>query len=72
MIKRELVAVLDKAPDLETRVYRTTVDGVMCLEFRDFVPSRDEFGRGYWLKDGPFAAAVASAALSNYRVEVAS
>lgn len=72
MIRRELIATLEKAPDLEARIYRTNVDGVTCLEFRDFIPSQGKLGRGYWLKDGAFAALVANAALKDRSVEQAS
>lgn len=44
-----VVSTILKAPDLECHVRVVEVDGVRVVEFRDYIPSLDEYGRGYWL-----------------------
>lgn len=44
-----VVAVLPKAPDLECHIRIVEVEDVRVAEFRDFIPSLEEYGRGYWL-----------------------
>lgn len=44
-----VVGVLNKAPDLDCHVRVVEVENVRLLEFRDFIPSLGEYGRGYWL-----------------------
>jgi len=43
-----VIAVLPKAPDLEMHVREIDIDSVRLVEFRDFIPSLREYGRGYW------------------------
>lgn len=43
-----LLAEFRKAPDLDTHVRVIEVDGLKVLEFRDYIPSLGEYGRGYW------------------------
>lgn len=43
-----------KASDLDTHVRVVEVDGLKVLEFRDYIPSLGEYGRGYWFPaEGP-------------------
>lgn len=44
-----VVATMLKAPDLECHVRIVEVDGVRVVEFRDYIPSLQDYGRGYWL-----------------------
>ena len=45
----DLLAVLPKAADLETHVRVLGFADREVLEFVDFIPSLDHYGRGYWL-----------------------
>ena len=45
----DLLAVLPKATDLETHVRLLTFGEREILELVDFVPSLDQYWRGYWL-----------------------
>lgn len=47
--KSRVVSVITKAPDLECHVRVVDVDGVRTAEFRDYIPSLKEYGRGYWM-----------------------
>jgi hypothetical protein len=47
--KSRVVGVLPKAPDLECHVRVIEVENVRVAEFRDYIPSLEEYGRGYWL-----------------------
>lgn len=44
-----VVGVLHKAPDIECHVRVIEVENVSVVEFRDFIPSLNEYGRGYWV-----------------------
>lgn len=44
-----VVAVLPKAPDLECHIRIVTIENVELVEFRDYIPSLGEYGRGYWM-----------------------
>lgn len=43
------ITTLTKAADLECHVRLVTVENVRVLEFRDYIPSLNEYGRGYWV-----------------------
>lgn len=43
-----ILAEFRKAADLDTHVRVVEVDGIKVLEFRDYIPSLGEYGRGYW------------------------
>jgi hypothetical protein len=43
-----VVQTIAKATDLECRVRIVEVEGVRVIELRDYIPSLDEYGRGYW------------------------
>lgn len=43
-----VVQTIRKATDLECRVRFVEVEGVRVIELRDYIPSLDEYGRGYW------------------------
>jgi hypothetical protein len=47
--KSRVVAVLSKAPDLECHIRVIEIENVKVAEFRDYIPSLEEYGRGYWL-----------------------
>jgi hypothetical protein len=47
--KSRVVGVLPKAPDLECHVRVIDVENVRVAELRDYIPSLEEYGRGYWL-----------------------
>lgn len=44
-----VVAEIAKAADLRTHVRVVEIDSVKVVELRDYIPSLDEYGRGYWL-----------------------
>lgn len=44
-----IVGVIPKAPDLECHVRVVDVENVRLVEVRDFIPSLQEYGRGYWV-----------------------
>jgi hypothetical protein len=44
-----VVGVVQKAADLQTHIRIVEIDNVRVLEFRDFIPSLSEYGRGYWV-----------------------
>jgi len=44
-----VVAVIPKASDIECHVRIIEVENVRVLEFRDYIPSLQEYARGYWL-----------------------
>lgn len=48
-IKAHIEGRIHKAPDLEMHVRTLEVDGEKFVEFRDFVPSLNEYRRGYWV-----------------------
>lgn len=41
--------LIRKAGDLECHLRVIEVEGVRVLEFRDFIPSTQSYGRGYWI-----------------------
>jgi len=43
-----VVQTIPKATDLECHVRIVDVEGVRVIELRDFIPSLEEYGRGYW------------------------
>lgn len=43
-----VVGVFTKAADLQTHIRIVEIDNVKVMEFRDFIPSLSEYGRGYW------------------------
>ena len=43
------LARLPKSADLETHVRLLHLDERRIVEFVDYVPSLDQFGRGYWI-----------------------
>lgn len=47
-VKTSVLARIKKSSDLETHVRLVRVEGAEVLEFRDYIPSLDEYGRGYW------------------------
>lgn len=47
--KSRVVGILPKAPDLECHIRVIEVENVMVVELRDYIPSLEEYGRGYWL-----------------------
>jgi hypothetical protein len=47
--KSRIVGVLPKAPDLECHIRIVEVENVRVVELRDYIPSLEEYGRGYWL-----------------------
>lgn len=44
-----VVGVIPKAPDLDCHVRVVDVENVRLVELRDYIPSLDEYGRGYWM-----------------------
>ena len=44
-----VVGSLPKAPDVECHVRIVEVENVKLVEFRDYIPSLGEYGRGYWM-----------------------
>jgi len=44
-----VVQSITKAPDLECHVRVVEVEGVKVVEFRDYIPSLNSYGRGYWV-----------------------
>jgi hypothetical protein len=44
-----LYAEVPKAQDLVTRVRTVEVGGSTVVEMRDYIPSLQEYGRGYWV-----------------------
>lgn len=44
-----VVQTVHKAPDLECHMRVVEVEGVKVVELRDYIPSLDTYGRGYWL-----------------------
>lgn len=44
-----VVGVIPKAPDLECHVRVIEIDNVRLVEIRDYIPSLQEYGRGYWI-----------------------
>lgn len=57
-----VLAKLRKSNDLETHVRALNIDGVGAVELRDYIPSLDEYGRGYWvLADKTVLAALGQA-----------
>lgn len=47
--RSRVIAEITKAPDLKARVRVVEVDEMRVVEIRDYIPSLDEYGRGYWL-----------------------
>lgn len=47
-VKETVLASFKKAADLETHVRLVQVEDRQVLEFRDYIPSLGEYGRGYW------------------------
>jgi hypothetical protein len=45
----EVIQSLPKAVDLETHVRIVEIEGIRVLEFRDYITSLGEYGRGYWV-----------------------
>lgn len=45
----KVLGVVRKSADLETHIRTVELDGISVLEFRDYIPSLGEYGRGYWL-----------------------
>lgn len=46
--KVAVVQSIEKAPDLQCHIRIVEVEGARVVEFRDFIPSLKEYGRGYW------------------------
>jgi hypothetical protein len=44
-----LIRTIYKAPDLECHIRTVEVENVILWEMRDYIPSLDTYGRGYWL-----------------------
>jgi hypothetical protein len=47
--RTRVVQSITKAPDLECHVRVVEVEGVKVVEFRDYIPSLNSYGRGYWV-----------------------
>jgi len=45
----KVVQAIAKAPDLECHVRVVEIDGVKVVELRDYIPSLQVYGRGYWI-----------------------
>lgn len=46
--KHDVRLTVRKAGDLETHVRTIEIDGSRYVELRDYIPSLEEYGRGYW------------------------
>lgn len=46
-----VLAKISKGNDIETHMRRVEVDDVSFIEFRDYIPSLNEYRRGYWFPD---------------------
>ena len=44
-----VVQSIPKAPDLECHIRIVEVEGVKVVELRDYIPSLESYGRGYWI-----------------------
>jgi len=44
-----LIGSIPKASDMECHVRIVEVDAVKVVELRDYIPSLQEYGRGYWM-----------------------
>ena len=44
-----LIGAIPKAPDLECHVRVIEVENIKVVELRDYIPSLQEYGRGYWM-----------------------
>lgn len=47
--KARVIGIVPKAPDLECHIRVVEIENVRVVEFRDFIPSLQEYGRGYWI-----------------------
>lgn len=45
--------VIPKLGDLECHLRVVDIDGLRALELRDFIPSTQTYGRGYWIPLDP-------------------
>lgn len=53
-----VITTFTKAADLECHIRLITIENVRVMEFRDYIPSLQEYGRGYWVpmtKDAIFS-----------------
>lgn len=44
-----VVQAIEKGTDLECHLRVVEVEGVKVVEFRDYIPSLKQYGRGYWM-----------------------
>jgi hypothetical protein len=44
-----VIQSIAKAQDLDCHVRTVEYDGVRLVELRDYIPSLDTYGRGYWM-----------------------
>lgn len=44
-----VIQAVPKSVDLDCHVRVVEVEGVKVLEVRDYIPSLEEYGRGYWM-----------------------
>jgi predicted RNA-binding protein YlxR (DUF448 family) len=49
LVRTTVLAKIKKSADLETHLRLVKVEGTEVVEFRDFIPSLEEYGRGYWI-----------------------
>ena len=48
-VKRKVLCKIGKGTDMEAHLRTVTVDNVTFVEIRDYIPSAQEYGRGYWV-----------------------
>ena len=51
VVEIKVLARLYKSRDVETHVREIFVQGVRAVELRDYIPSSDRYGRGYWVPE---------------------
>lgn len=66
-INTTIVATVFKGTDIETHLRIVVIDDVSYLEFRDYVPSAEEYGRGYWVPMEPAALQALIAGLTTVK-----
>lgn len=44
-----VIQTVEKSSDLECHLRVVEIEGVNVVEMRDYIPSLQEYGRGYWL-----------------------
>lgn len=47
--KISVLQSVHKGTDLECHLRIVEVEGIRVVEFRDYIPSLGEYGRGYWV-----------------------